>query len=70
MGEAEGEEAVLKQHELWFLVYVRWDSGERETIRTQMPRMLAGSDRMVVLACLPEARMSVQPAEPRWAGRR
>jgi len=50
MGEAEGEEAVLKQHELWFLVYVRWDSGERETIRTQMPRMLAGSDRMVVLA--------------------
>ena len=61
-------EAMLKQHEQWWLCYVRWDNGTRECIRTQMPRMLAGSDRLVVMACLPEGRMSVRPAE--WRSRR
>jgi hypothetical protein len=53
-----------EQHEQWWLVYVRWDNGSRETIRTKLPGILAGTDRLIVLACLPEPRVTVQPA--RW----
>src|SRR5215469_6184756 len=55
--ETVGEEVMPEQHEQWWHVYVRWDDGEREMIRTKMPRMLEGSDRMVVMACLPEPRI-------------
>lgn len=45
----------------WWLCYVRWDSGVRETIRTRSPRDVFMRDRCVVRAVLPEARKSVRP---------
>jgi hypothetical protein len=47
----------------WFLVYVRWPSGKRETIRTMLPGLLFASDAMVVMACLPAPRVMIRPFE-------
>ena len=47
----------------WWLMYVRWTNGKRETIHTQLPALLTESDRWWVLACLPEPRKSVMPAQ-------
>jgi hypothetical protein len=54
----------------WWYVYLQWrHTGKRETIRTKLPGLLYRSDDVTVLACLIEARMSVQPAERRRIGR-
>lgn len=42
-----------------WLVYVRWESGLRETIRTQAPAQVAGHDRLWVLACMPVPAVAV-----------
>lgn len=48
----------------WWLCYVRRvDTGRRETLRSQMPHLVVESDRWWVLACLPEPRKSVRPAQ-------
>jgi hypothetical protein len=59
-----GEEADMRQ---WWLVYLRWDNGHRETVRTTRPDELPSRDRCVVLAALPEARMTVLPGKVRKA---
>jgi hypothetical protein len=52
----------------WWFVYVRWDTGLRETVRTATPAELPiSTDRCVVLAVLPEARMTVLPGKARKA---
>jgi hypothetical protein len=65
----EGEEAMPRQHEVWFLCYIRWTNGRRETMRTKLPGVLAGSDQWVVLACMPEPRVTVHPAVRLKVGR-
>jgi len=48
----------------WWLLYIRHrDTSRRETMRSQMPHLITESDRWWVLACLPEGRKSVQPAQ-------
>lgn len=42
----------------WWLVYVRWSGGRREMIRCTAPEQLV-SDKLWVLACLPEPTISV-----------
>jgi hypothetical protein len=50
----------------WWLVYLRYDTGYRETVRTTRPEELPLSGgRCVVLAALPEARITVLPGEVR-----
>jgi len=58
-----GEEADMQQ---WWLVYLRWDSGHRETVRTTRPEEWP-TDRCVVLAALPAARITVLPGKVRKA---
>jgi hypothetical protein len=38
---------------MWWLVYVRWPSGKRETIRTQHPGLVM-MEQCVVQAMMPE----------------
>jgi hypothetical protein len=47
----------------WWLVYVRWDSGHRETIRCIDPDKLANAERLWVLACLPSPKVSTRPGK-------
>jgi hypothetical protein len=47
----------------WWLVYVRWPSGRRGTIRTQTPDNLQNRGDMVVLACLPEPHITTRPGK-------
>lgn len=52
----------------WWLVYVRWPTtGKLETFRTTRPSELSAFSCWV-MACLPIARMSVQPVRC-WAKR-
>jgi hypothetical protein len=55
---------------LTWIVYVRWASGQRDTIRTTNPDQLPARDRCSVEAMLPAPRITVQPALRLRTGRR
>jgi hypothetical protein len=60
---------MVKQHEAWWLAYLRWNTGKHETVRTKMPGMLTDSDMWVMLACLPEPKVTMLPATRLKVGR-
>ena len=43
-----------------WLVYVRWQSGLRETIRCSRPDEVAARDGVWVIACVPVPRIAVR----------
>jgi hypothetical protein len=44
-----------------WLVYVRWQTGKRETIRTTTPETILQSSDACVLACMPVPRIVYRP---------
>jgi hypothetical protein len=50
---------LLPVTQQWWLVYVRWNNGYRETLRCTAPDQLPSRDGLWVLACLPKPAISV-----------
>ena len=46
-----------------WLVYVRWQSGLRETIRCSRPSEVPAREGLWVLACMPVPRITVRPGK-------
>lgn len=64
--QSAGNDTMKGRREVVWIVYVRWDSGHWETIRTTTPEVVGGG-RCWVMAMLPLPRVRVAPGKLRKA---